>query len=71
MDHKPSTRLIAGERRPPSPAITQKLELETRAGAYLFPSKFLLSRISGDCACPARWSWSDPRSAEERVRQLL
>ncbi len=30
-----------------APALTQKLELETRAGAYLFLSKFLLSRIRG------------------------
>jgi hypothetical protein len=31
-----------------------KLELQMPAGAYLFPSKYLLSRISGDCACPVR-----------------
>ena len=28
------------------------LELQTQAGAYLAPSEFLLSRITGDCACP-------------------
>jgi len=36
------------------PTISQKLELQMRLGAYLFPSKFLLSRIRGDCACPVR-----------------
>jgi len=36
---------FAGVLCPPVPASTQKLELQMLAGAYLSPSKFLLSRI--------------------------